>query len=225
MLTDEKREQLQLIQRCDPSFLLLSVKEHTNFDSALLEKVFELAKEQTRSLLAASAAPAKVDNWQQYAKEGETAQRCIERHRAEQDALLKLYGRAAPAEGRETADEKFNPYVEPEATTNQTLTEAIEWCIAHGNCGPRTRATLIAARSALATAPTMSEAARDVLWRHKKTGGVYSFVAESRMERDPKAVVVTYRNIKTGETWTRPYGEFHDGRFERIDRAAAKERS
>ena len=77
-------------------------------------------------------------------------------------------------------------------------------------------------RCRIATAPTMSEAARDVLWRHKKTGGVYSFVAESRMERDPKAVVVTYRNIKTGETWTRPYGEFHDGRFERIDRAAAK---
>jgi len=77
--------------------------------------------------------------------------------------------------------------------------------------------------AALATAPTMSEAARDVLWRHKKTGGVYSFVAESRMERDPKAVVVTYRNINTGETWTRPYGEFYDGRFERIDRAAAKE--
>jgi hypothetical protein len=68
---------------------------------------------------------------------------------------------AAPAGGRETADEKFNPYVEPEATTNQTLTEAIEWCIAHGNCGPRTRATLIAARSALATAPTMPHEGRE----------------------------------------------------------------
>lgn len=31
------------------------------------------------------------DNWQQYAKPGETAQQCIERHRAEQDALMKLY--------------------------------------------------------------------------------------------------------------------------------------
>lgn len=30
------------------------------------------------------------DNWQQYAKPGETAQQCIERHRAEQDALLTL---------------------------------------------------------------------------------------------------------------------------------------
>jgi hypothetical protein len=58
MLTDEQREQLRLIQRCDPSFLLLSVKGHTNFDAALLEKVFELAKEQARALLDASAAPA-----------------------------------------------------------------------------------------------------------------------------------------------------------------------
>lgn len=31
------------------------------------------------------------DNWQQYAKPGETAQQCIERHRAEQDALMTLY--------------------------------------------------------------------------------------------------------------------------------------
>ena len=31
------------------------------------------------------------DNWQQYAKPGETAQQCIERHRSEQDALMKLY--------------------------------------------------------------------------------------------------------------------------------------
>jgi hypothetical protein len=31
-----------------------------------------------------------TDNWQQYAKDGETAQRCIERHRSEQDALLNL---------------------------------------------------------------------------------------------------------------------------------------
>jgi hypothetical protein len=34
------------------------------------------------------------DNWQQYAKEGETAQACIERHRREQDALLKLLAQA-----------------------------------------------------------------------------------------------------------------------------------
>lgn len=35
-----------------------------------------------------------ADNWQQYAKEGETAQACIERHRREQDSLLKLLAQA-----------------------------------------------------------------------------------------------------------------------------------
>jgi len=61
------------------------------WDNGYIELKFELED------ILASAAPAEVDNWQQYAKEGETAQQCIERHRAEQDALLKLYGRAAPA--------------------------------------------------------------------------------------------------------------------------------
>jgi len=124
-----------------------------------------------------------------------------------------LAASAAPAEGREPADtyKGSNPEI---------IAQAL-YCNEHGDT-ESCENWLHLLRDRLATAPTMSEAARDVLWRHKKTGGVYSFVAESRMERDPKAVVVTYRNIKTGETWTRPYGEFHDGRFERIDRAAAK---
>jgi len=41
-----------------------------------------------------------TDNWQQYAKEGENAQTCIERHRAEHDALLKLLGQARTELGR-----------------------------------------------------------------------------------------------------------------------------
>lgn len=36
----------------------------------------------------------KDDNWQQYAKPGETAQQCIERHRAEQDLLMNLLAKA-----------------------------------------------------------------------------------------------------------------------------------
>ena len=36
------------------------------------------------------------DNWQQYAKPGETAQQCIERHRAEQDALLAIMKKPEP---------------------------------------------------------------------------------------------------------------------------------
>jgi len=35
-----------------------------------------------------------TDNWRQYAREGETAQVCIERHRREQDSLLKLLAQA-----------------------------------------------------------------------------------------------------------------------------------
>lgn len=35
-----------------------------------------------------------ANNWQQYAREGETAQACIERHRLEQDSLLKLLAQA-----------------------------------------------------------------------------------------------------------------------------------
>lgn len=35
-----------------------------------------------------------TDNWRQYAREGETAQACIERHRLEQDSLLKLLAQA-----------------------------------------------------------------------------------------------------------------------------------
>lgn len=40
------------------------------------------------------------DNWRQYAKEGENAQQCIERHRSEQDALLTLLSKARMELGR-----------------------------------------------------------------------------------------------------------------------------
>jgi hypothetical protein len=42
------------------------------------------------ALLATPAAPSVSDGWRQYAKDGESAQQCIERHRGEQDALMKL---------------------------------------------------------------------------------------------------------------------------------------
>ncbi|HDR9068191.1 TPA: hypothetical protein QDA90_003499 [Burkholderia vietnamiensis] len=63
-LTDAQREELELIERCDPAFLLNHVEERTAFDANLLVKIFELAKVQARVLLAASpveqheAAPA-----------------------------------------------------------------------------------------------------------------------------------------------------------------------
>lgn len=52
VLTDEQREQLELIERCQPDLLLMHIRENTAFDVALLERVFELAKERARALLA-----------------------------------------------------------------------------------------------------------------------------------------------------------------------------
>lgn len=40
------------------------------------------------------------NNWQQYAKPGENAQACIERHRAEHDSLLSLLAQARTELGR-----------------------------------------------------------------------------------------------------------------------------
>ena len=53
-----EREQLELIVKCDPTWLLIDIKKNTHFDAALLEKVFELAKAQARSILASVAIDA-----------------------------------------------------------------------------------------------------------------------------------------------------------------------
>ncbi|CAG9229359.1 hypothetical protein [Burkholderia vietnamiensis] len=52
-MTQEEREQLEFIQRCDPSLLIHHIKESTNFDAKLMESVFDLAKSHARMLLAA----------------------------------------------------------------------------------------------------------------------------------------------------------------------------
>lgn len=57
MLTDEQkrdREQLNLIAVCNPDFLILHIKENTNYNAELLARVFEPAKERARALLATS---------------------------------------------------------------------------------------------------------------------------------------------------------------------------
>jgi hypothetical protein len=61
-LSDEQREQLNLIERCDPSLLIHHIEEDTAYDGPLVARVFELAKERARSLLTtptpqADAAP------------------------------------------------------------------------------------------------------------------------------------------------------------------------
>lgn len=42
----------------------------------------------------APTAHPSAEGWEQYAKDGETAQACIERHRAEQDSLMRLLAQA-----------------------------------------------------------------------------------------------------------------------------------
>lgn len=53
-MTPECREQLELVVRCDPSLLIYYIKKSTGFDPKLVERVFELAKDQARTLLVAS---------------------------------------------------------------------------------------------------------------------------------------------------------------------------
>jgi hypothetical protein len=64
-LSDEQIEQLHLIERCDPSLLIHHIEEDTAYDGPLVARVFELAKERARSLLAtptpqADAAPSEL---------------------------------------------------------------------------------------------------------------------------------------------------------------------
>lgn len=54
------------------------------------------------------------------------------------------------------------------------------------------------------------------VYRHKKTGGIYSVICNANIEKTGEPAVV-YRNERTGEQWVRPAIEFNDGRFERID--------
>lgn len=53
------------------------------------------------------------------------------------------------------------------------------------------------------------------LFRHRKTGGLYSIVSIAQMESTLEAVVV-YRATKDSTVWVRSYKEFFDGRFEEI---------
>ncbi|WP_185731704.1 hypothetical protein [Burkholderia contaminans] len=55
-MTPERREQLELIVRCDPSLLIYYIKKSTGFDSKLVEQVFELAKDRARTLLDGKGA-------------------------------------------------------------------------------------------------------------------------------------------------------------------------
>lgn len=54
-----------------------------------------------------------------------------------------------------------------------------------------------------------------MLYRHIKTGGLYVIV-DTALEEASMTSVTVYRNVTTGQSFTRPSEEFHDGRFERV---------
>lgn len=53
-------------------------------------------------------------------------------------------------------------------------------------------------------------------YRHVKRGTIYTVTALSLLQMDgpeDMTLMVNYRDIKTGQCWTRPVSEFFDGRF------------
>lgn len=57
--------------------------------------------------------------------------------------------------------------------------------------------------------------AKQEIYRHKKTGGIYGVVCNATRESNGELLAV-YRNVETGEHWVRPVSEFSDGRFELV---------
>ncbi|WP_029606390.1 hypothetical protein [Kozakia baliensis] len=61
------------------------------------------------------------------------------------------------------------------------------------------------------------EAEAPMLYRHKKRGTTYTIIDKGKLQIEgpaDMAEVVTYRDVDSGEVWTRPASEFFDGRFE-----------
>lgn len=54
-----------------------------------------------------------------------------------------------------------------------------------------------------------------MLFRHKKTGGVYRLEMLTTNEADLTTRAV-YSDARTGTIWDRPASEFFDGRYERV---------
>lgn len=62
-----------------------------------------------------------------------------------------------------------------------------------------------------------------VLYRHKKRGTVYELICEAQAQVSHEwpisdyALLQVHRDIETGGFWARHAGEFHDGRFEKLN--------
>lgn len=57
-------------------------------------------------------------------------------------------------------------------------------------------------------------------YRHKARGTIYEILMFATLQIDgpqDMAQVVVYRDIETQRVWTRPYSDFVDGRFEKIE--------
>lgn len=57
------------------------------------------------------------------------------------------------------------------------------------------------------------------IWRHKKTGGLYTILDEDFKIEATTERGTLYQNLQSGERWIRPFSEFHDGRFEVLNSA------
>ena len=51
------------------------------------------------------------------------------------------------------------------------------------------------------------------IWRHKKSGGLYTIVGEAIIESTMQKATI-YKSLHDDKLWIRPKDEFHDGRFE-----------
>ncbi|QDP61580.1 MAG: hypothetical protein Tp138OMZ00d2C19078261_41 [Prokaryotic dsDNA virus sp.] len=54
------------------------------------------------------------------------------------------------------------------------------------------------------------------IWRHKKTGGLYTVLADDLRIEATNQRGVLYQSLIDQKKWVRPYGEFYDGRFESL---------
>ena len=55
------------------------------------------------------------------------------------------------------------------------------------------------------------------IFRHKKSGGLYVVLDDEIRIEATNSRGVLYKSLMDGTKWVRPYSEFHDGRFEKLN--------
>ena len=66
----------------------------------------------------------------------------------------------------------------------------------------------------------MHDDPRSQIYRHKKTGGLYTVLHWDAKIEGTMDEAVVYQSLEHGMIWVRPKAEFMDGRFECIPRVA-----